>query len=123
MTDDWQVLHRCVWGWLYVTADAVASMRPGLGREVLRRRGRATLFSRLLLSERHELCGRCLFFSLFVTKHFLVRDFLCFFRILSSQEPRLPNCEAGAGREPTHSPHKAVEGRARGASIVDLEGG
>ena len=55
------VMRSCLFGWLYVTADSLARLTPGLGPELKRRRFRMTLFSRLLRAERNEKCPRCLF--------------------------------------------------------------
>ena len=54
-----KTLYRCFWGWMYVAAEAVSHMSPGLTVEVKRRRYRLTLFSRLLQAERSEICPRC----------------------------------------------------------------
>jgi hypothetical protein len=56
-----RLLHRCLWGWLYATADSLARMEPGLSAHLQRRAHRVRLYSRLLEAGRSDRCPRCLF--------------------------------------------------------------
>ena len=56
-----RTLRACFWGWLYLTADSIEAMPPGFARALGVRRERISLFSRLLLADRHPLCPRCQF--------------------------------------------------------------
>ena len=57
----YRLLHRVLWGWLYYCQQRYTYQTPSLRVEVVRRRTRAELFSRLLIADREPECPRCLF--------------------------------------------------------------